>query len=226
VIQAIVRRCALRLMTQSLDKTPHQDPKLLQFALRDGTQVLLRAVICDDRERIQNGMAALSSESRYFRFFTSATRLSDQQLRYFSEVDQQSHVAWIALDSSDPKHPGLGIARFTRTNEEPTVAEMAFVVIDAYQHRGLGTILLAVLYLMAEARRIQVLRAIVLGENTKVSDWLCSLGAAGSYERGEYRLDLTVHRDRALLPRTPAGENFRRAIEAVQPAIRRMDVSS
>jgi ribosomal protein S18 acetylase RimI-like enzyme len=199
--------------------------KPLQFTLQDGTQVLLRPVIPDDRERIQNGMAALSSESRYFRFFTTAARLSDRQLRYFREVDQHNHVAWVALDSSNPKQPGLGIARFTRTNEEPTVAEMAFAVIDAYQHRGLGTILLAVLYLTAEARGVQVLRSIVLGENTKVSNWLRSLGAAESYEGDEYRLDLTVHRDPALLPPTRSGENFKRAIEAAQAAVRRSDAA-
>ncbi len=188
--------------------------------------MLLRPVIPDDRERIQTGMAALSSESRYFRFFTSAPRLSEQQLRYFCEVDQHNHVAWTALDSSDPKNPGLGIARFTRIREEPNVAEMAFVVIDAYQHRGLGAILLAVLYLTAESRGVLVLRSSVLGENTKVSNWLRSLGATGSCERGEYRLDLTARRDPALLPRTAAGENFKRAIEAVQTAVLRIDISA
>ena len=213
----------MQLMSQPLDKTPHQYPKSLQFTLQDGTQVLLRPVIPDDRERIQNGMAALSSETRYFRFFTSAGRLSEQQLRYFSEVDQSNHVAWIALDSSDPKHPGLGVARFARIEEEPKMAEMGFVVIDACQRKGLGTILLAVLYLMAEARAVQVLRAIVLSENTRVSNWLRSLGAKGYCERGEYRLDLTVHHDRALLPRTQSGENFKRAIKAVQTAVRRSD---
>ena len=199
--------------------------KGFQFTLQDGTRVLLRPVIPDDRERIQNGMAALSSDARYFRFFTSAGRLSEQELRYFSEVDQRNHIAWVALDSSSPNHSGFGIARFIRTNEEPTVAEMAFVVIDAYQCRGLGTILLAVLYLMAEARGVQVLRANVLSENTKVFDWLRSLGATGSFERGEYRLDLTVYRDRTLFSRTPSAENFRRAIEAVQTAARGFDTA-
>jgi len=193
--------------------------KPFQFTLRDGTQVLLRPVIPEDRERIENGMVALSAESRYSRFFTTAARLSDQQLRHFSEVDQHNHVAWVALDSSKPKHPGLGIARFIRTNEEPTVAEMAFVVIDAYQCRGLGTILLAVLYLVAEARGIQVLRAVVLSENTSVCNWLRNLGAMELYEWGEYRLDLVLHRDRSLLPRTQSGNNFKLTLEAVQTAI-------
>jgi len=192
----------------------------LQFTLRDGTRVLLRPVIPDDRERIQNGMAALSSASRYFRFFTSAAQLSDQQLRHFCEVDQRNHVAWVALDSCDPKHPGLGVARFVRIYEEPTTAEMAFVVIDAYQRRGLGTILLAILYLMAEAGGVQVLRAIVLPENRRVSNWLRSLGAIERYEKDEYRLDLTVHHNPALLPQTSSSEYFKRVIEDLQTARR------
>ena len=187
--------------------------------------MLLRPVISDDRERIQNGMAALSTESRYFRFFTSATQLSGQQLSYFSEVDQYDHVAWIALNSSDPKHPGLGIARFIRIKEEPTVAEMALTVIDAYQRRGLGRILLAVLYLPAEAQGIQMLRAVVAGENTTMLKWLRSLGATGSCEQGEYRLNLPVHRDPGRLPQTPSGEKFKHAIEAVQTAFRGSDTA-
>lgn len=198
----------------------HREPRTVQFKLRDGTPVWLRPVVPEDRERIQNGMARLSSESRYFRFFTTSPRLSEQQLRYFSEVDQENHVAWIGLDLADPRHPGLGITRFTRSRGEPTLAEMAFVVVDAYQQRGLGTVLLALLYLLAEARAVEVLRAVVLGENFRVWHWLGSLGAKESCEAGEYRLDLRVYRDRDLLPHTPAGENFRHTLEALQRAVR------
>ena len=208
-------------MPQVFGENSHRCPNPLQLTLQDGTPVLLRPVLPADRERIERGVAALSSESRYFRFFTPAVRLSDQQLRYFSEVDQHKHVAWVALDSANPKHPGLGIARFIRTKQNPTVAEMAFVVIDAYQQRGLGTILLAVLYLMAEAHGVRVLRAIVLGENTSVSNWLRNLGATESYEGDEYRLDLMVHRDRSPLPRTPSDTHLMLAREAVETVIGR-----
>jgi ribosomal protein S18 acetylase RimI-like enzyme len=165
-------------------------------------------------------MAALSSKSRYFRFFTLTAQLSDQSLRHFTAVDQQNHVAWIALDASDPRHPGLGVARFIRISKAPTVAEMAIAVIDTYQHRGLGTVLLAVLCLMAEVRGTQVLRAIVLPENTTVCNWLRALGAVESYEEGEYRLDLTVHRNPALLPKTPSGENFKGVIDKLKTGLR------
>ena len=212
-------------MLGSFERPSHRCSRPLEFTLQDGTQVLLRPVISDDRERIQNGMAALSTESRYFRFFTSATQLSGQQLSYFSEVDQYDHVAWIALNSSDPKHPGLGIARFIRIKEEPTVAEMALTVIDAYQRRGLGRILLAVLYLPAEAQGIQMLRAVVAGENTTMLKWLRSLGATGSCEQGEYRLNLPVHRDPGHFPPNPSGEKFKHAVEMVQAAFRESDAA-
>ena len=211
-------------MPQVFGENSHRCPNPLQLTLQDGPPVLLRPVLPADRERIERGVAALSSESRYFRFFTPAVRLSDQQLRYFSEVDQRNHVAWIALDASNPKHPGLGIARFVRSREDPKVAEVAFAVIDAYQGRGVGTTLLAVLYLVAQPLVVAVLRAVVLGENTRVTNWLLGLGATESWDSSEHRLDLIVHRDPTLLPRTPSGENFRHAIEAVQSLARRNDV--
>ena len=203
-----------------MTKQSLQSAKSLQFTLTDGTKVLLRPVVPEDRARLETGVDALSRESRYFRFFTVAAQLSDHQLRYFIEADQRNHVAWIALDASNPRHPGLGVARFIRSSEDPKAAEAAFVVIDAYQHRGLGTILLALLYVMAEAHGVQVLRAIILSENTIVSNWWRSLGAAESWDGVEYRFDLSVCRNAALLPRTRSGENLRRAIEAVRAFVR------
>jgi GNAT superfamily N-acetyltransferase len=208
-----------------MTKQSLQPPKSLQFTLTDGMKVLLRPVRAEDRTRLETGVAALSSESRYFRFFTTVAQLSDQQLRYFSEVDHCNHVAWIALDASDPKHPGLGVARFVRSSEDPTLAEAAFVVIDAYQRRGLGTILLAILYVMAEAHGVQMLRAIILSENTIVSNWWRSLGAGGLWDSSEYRLDLSVHHNAALLPRTHSGENLAHAIEEVQALVRRHEAN-
>lgn len=206
-------------MPQILDSPTQCGSKLLHLCLHEGMPVLLRPVKPEDRERIQAGMAALSPESRYFRFFTCATRLSDRQLRYFTEVDQRDHIAWVVLDSTDPIHPGLGAARFIRIKEEPTIAEMALTVVDAWQRRALGTLLLALLLLEAKANGIQILRAAVLIENGTMFKWLNRLGAVGSYEHGEQRLNLTVDRTLAHLSRTPSGERIKHAIEAVQTVL-------
>jgi RimJ/RimL family protein N-acetyltransferase len=160
--------------------------------LRDGELVDFRPVKQNDKETIQKGMLALSSKSRYFRFFSPILKLSDTQLHDFTEIDQQNHVAWIALGHDEPEDRGLGIARFIRIQNQPEIAEFGVVVIDSYQQRGLGTILLAVLHRMASINRIDKLRGYVLADNSVMSNWLGRLGAVAVYENGLYRMDLSV----------------------------------
>ena len=163
--------------------------------LRDGELVDFRPVKQNDKETIQNGMLALSSKSRYFRFFSPILKLSDTQLYNLTEIDQQNHVAWIALTHNEPEPRGLGIARFIRIQNQPEIAEFGIVVIDSYQQRGLGTILLAVLYRMASIKGVEILRGFVLADNKVMSRWLGRLGAVGVYENDVYRMDLTVNGD-------------------------------
>ena len=163
--------------------------------LRDGELVDFRPVKQNDKETIQKGMLDLSSKSRYFRFFSPILKLSDAQLYNFTEIDQQNHVAWIALAHNEPEQRGLGIARFIRIQNQPEIAEFGVAVIDSYQHRGLGTILLAVINRMASIKGIEILRGFVLADNTVMISWLGRLGAVGVYENGVYRMDLTVGDD-------------------------------
>ncbi len=163
--------------------------------LRDGELVDFRPVNQNDKETLQKGMLALSSKSRYFRFFSPILKLSDTQLCNFTEIDQQNHVAWIALAHNEPEQRGLGIARFIRIQNQPEIAEFGVAVIDSYQRRGLGTILLAVLYRMASIKGIEILRGYVLADNTVMRNWLVRLGAVGVYENGVYRMDLSISGD-------------------------------
>jgi hypothetical protein len=165
------------------------------LSLRDGELVDFRPVRQSDKETIQKGMLALSSKSRYFRFFSPILKLSAAQLNNFTEIDQQNHVAWIALAHNEPEDHGLGIARFIRIQNQPEIAEFGVAVIDSYQQRGVGTILLAVLHRMASIKGIKILRGYVLPDNTVMSSWLGRLGAVGVYENGVYRMDLTVSDD-------------------------------
>ena len=183
--------------------------------LRDGELVDFRPVRQADRETIQLGMSGLSLQSRYFRFFTPIAKLSDAQLHYFTEVDQQNHIAWIALAHDQPGHPGLGIARFIRMKKQPTMAEFAVVVLDSHQQKGLGTILMAILYRMAAIKSIQTLRGFILPENTVMSDWLARLGAVGDYENAVYRMDLAVCSDLSCLTDSPTGRRFRECILSI-----------
>lgn len=161
----------------------------------DGDWFDFRPVRRDDRKIVRDGMSALSPRSRYLRFFSFISQLSDEQLQYFTAVDQRNHVAWIALARDQPEHPGAGIARFIRLSNQPDIAEFAVTVVDRYQHRGIGSLLMAVLYGMASLKGVQTLRGFVLPENRLMAEWLSRLGAVCHYENDVYRMDIPVHGD-------------------------------
>ena len=141
-----------------------------QVTLRDGTPVLLRLVRPDDRERLRAGFERWSQESRYARFFSAKTRLTDEELTYLCEVDQETHFALGAARIDDPSI-GVGIARFIRIPEdqlelgEPVTAEAAIAVADEMQAQGLGRILLERLVAAAAERGVERFRCEVLGTN-------------------------------------------------------------
>lgn len=193
---------------------------LIPVQLRDGTEALLRPVLPEDRGRLQTGLLLMSAESRYRRFFSLQTRLDEEQLRYFTELDQENHVAWIALDPSSAELPGIGIARFIRMREHRETAEFAITVIDAFHRRGLGTALLAILYLMAQKRSITTLQADILIENSTMTSWFRRLGARGRLQAsGVAEMDLTIHPDLSRLPRNPTARGFAHHMEAIRNQI-------
>jgi hypothetical protein len=51
------------------------------------------------------------------------TQLSEDQLRHLTEIDYRDHMAWVALDPTEPEVPGIGVARYMRLAAEPMVAE-------------------------------------------------------------------------------------------------------
>lgn len=160
--------------------------------LRDGTPVLVRAVEPEDKIRLQDGLSRMSTCSIYRRFARTVSRLTADELRYLTEVDQQNHIAWGAVDPSDPHESGLGISRLIRDPHCPTRAEVAIAVVDEYQQLGLGTILLAAMVAQAQTRSIATLRAIVLPDNHVVLAWLSRLGARYTGDGAQTTLDLIL----------------------------------
>ena len=164
-----------------------------EVRLRDGSRARIRPVRPEDKMRIQCGMKLLSAESRFLRFFSPSAQLSAELLQYLTEVDQQNHVAWIAVNPSLPGEPGLGIARFIRLPGEPGTAEIALTVIDRFQGLGLGAALLNILLVRAEQLDIHTLRALVLPDNYRVIRWMRRLGAKSTYKDGLVELNLSVN---------------------------------
>jgi acetyl coenzyme A synthetase (ADP forming)-like protein len=105
--------------------------------LSDGRPVHVRPARPDDRERLRAFHARLSKETIYFRYFSAKPQLSDRWLDAFTHVDPPRHLVLFALAGDDL----IGMASYDRCAGTDT-AEVAFVVDDAHQGRGVGTLLL------------------------------------------------------------------------------------
>lgn len=147
-----------------------------ETTLADGRHVRLRLVRPEDKAMFVRGLEELSSESRYFRFFTQKPRLTDWELRYLTEVDQEQHFALgAAVVDDDGVEHGVGVARFVRFADEPDVAEAAIAVVDHCQGQGLGRLLFLRLMSAAVERGVRTFRNEVLAENKGMQHLLESI---------------------------------------------------
>ena len=147
--------------------------------LRDGSSVILRPVVAADRGLLLEGFESLSPESRYRRFFGPMKEMSEPLLDYLTAIDYRDHFAWAAL-SAEPgangRPVGVGVGRYIRL-EDPEAAEMAVTVVDDWQGRGLGRVLLDALVLEALENGITRLEGDVLAENRPMQEMLRHTGA-------------------------------------------------
>ena len=137
--------------------------------LRDGSPVRIRQGHGSDRELLLRGFERLSPESRYRRFLVPMAGLTDEMVRYLTEIDHEDHEAMIALDEAGE---GIGVARYVRSEERRDAAELAVTVIDDWQGRGLGTLLVEVLSARARAAGITTFSALMLARNEEMMDLL------------------------------------------------------
>jgi len=129
-------------------------------ALRDGTPVEIRALRAEDEVEMLAALGQTSAQSRRRRFFVPKQHFSDRERDFFMEIDFEHHVALVAcVDDAGIVGGGRYIVA------EPGRAEMAFMVIDAWQGRGIGGLLLRHLIALARDAELSALTAEVLPEN-------------------------------------------------------------
>jgi nucleotide-binding universal stress UspA family protein/RimJ/RimL family protein N-acetyltransferase len=158
-------------------------------ALKDGTRVTVRPIRRDDRELLRTAFARLSPESRYRRFFTNVASLSERDLDYLTDVDHHRHEALVAIEPGTSE--GLGVARFIRTDEGQ--AELAVTVVDDWQGRGVGGVLLDALADRARAEGIRRFTATVLTSNEEARALVGRLGVTHrTYQGSELILEIDL----------------------------------
>ena len=132
------------------------------MVLRDGRPCHVRPIRADDAERLVRFHSRLTAETIYFRFFAPYPELSDRDVTRFVTVDYSDRVALVATEGGEL----IAVARYDRLNSRD--AEVAFVVRDDHQSRGLGAVLLEHLAAAAWERGLRRFVAEVLPNNRKM----------------------------------------------------------
>jgi GNAT superfamily N-acetyltransferase len=177
----------------------------IKGTLSDGSRVLFRPIRPDDKDGLRRGLEQLSPQSRYRRFFRDIDHFSDEELAYLTELDFENHFAWLAVLPDAPGEPGVGVGRWIRLKDDPTAAEAAVTVIDAYQGQGLGRMLLHLAAASAIERGVRRFRAYALADNRPILTLLRQLGAIeGRWDGGVLDLTVPLPSDPGELEGTPA----------------------
>ncbi|HEU4974458.1 MAG TPA: GNAT family N-acetyltransferase [Baekduia sp.] len=124
----------------------------------------LRPIRPGDKAALAAGLTRLSRDSAYQRFLSPKPRFSASELRYLSEVDFVDHYALVATPVDAPGHV-LAVGRWVRHADRPDSAEIAIVVADHLQGRGVGTRVGEALAAAARERGITRFTATMLPEN-------------------------------------------------------------
>ncbi len=187
----------------------------IPIQVRDGTDLMLRPVLPGDSERTVHGHIHFSTETLYRRFMTP--RLPTPALmHYLSEVDYVDHFVWVVTDGSDP----VADARFVRDQSDPTVAEIAFTVADAYQGRGIGTFLISALSIAARVNGVERFSARMLSDNAPMRAIMDHYGAVWQREDvGVITTAIDVPRRRDLTFRRDMADEIRRVARQVIEAV-------
>jgi acyl-CoA synthetase (NDP forming)/RimJ/RimL family protein N-acetyltransferase len=165
--------------------------------LRDGGIAHIRPITPYDAQRLVSFYEQVSDESKYYRFFAPYPRLSDRDVRHFTHHDYVDRVGLAATVGGE----FIGTVRYDRIDEHrsqagggATRAEVAFLIQDAHQGRGVASALLEHLAAVARERGIRRFVAEVLPANRKMIKVFTDVGYTQqrSFTNGVVRLELDL----------------------------------
>ncbi|MGW1621751.1 bifunctional acetate--CoA ligase family protein/GNAT family N-acetyltransferase [Streptomyces sp. NPDC002172] len=172
--------------------------------LRDGGTARIRPITVDDAERLVSFYEQVSDESKYYRFFAPYPRLSAKDVHRFTHHDFVDRVGLAATIGGE----FIATVRYDRIGADGTPAsapadeaEVAFLVQDAHQGRGVASALLEHIAAVARERGIRRFAAEVLPANTKMIKVFMDAGYTQkrSFEDGVVRLEFDLEpTDRSL----------------------------
>lgn len=190
----------------------------LELQLRDGTPVIARPLIPEDRAELAEAYRRLSPEARFNRFWTHTGEVvGEKMLDRVIDQNPVTHVSWAVLDPSRPFSP-MGAGSWWRNANDPGEAEISFLVLDDDHGRGIGTLLLALMWLTAVRAGVKSLVGYVMVENRQAAGWMNDCGAAGEWDGYKlvYRWSLL---DSEMRSETGAAAELKRWLAHLGPRI-------
>lgn len=133
--------------------------------LRDGTMLKLRPLCHDDKSGLIKLFKRCSPESIRYRFLSTIKSLPNEMLERLLTVDGATQVALVVVPLEGADERIIAVGRYNAEKARPAVAEVAFLVEDAFQKRGIGTLLLDNLADIARDHGITHFSADVLVDN-------------------------------------------------------------
>jgi acetyltransferase len=150
-------------------------PDYTDFLDVDGTRVTIRTMRPDDREIEDQFVRRLTPVSKYYRFHAALRELTASMLDHFTNVNYPEEMALIATVREADAEREIAVARYVRTSE-PDTAEIAVVVADEWQGKGIGRQLLQDLRDLAHQAGFRHLEARVLPDNRGMLQLAKNLG--------------------------------------------------
>jgi GNAT superfamily N-acetyltransferase len=157
----------------------------------DGTLLRVRPIVISDAARLERLFTRLSPRSVQFRFFSPVNRPPRAALLRLADVDHARRDALVALDGEEI----VGVARYD-ARPGATHAEIALTIEDAWQHRGLGSLLARRLAELARARGYERFVATMLPDNRAALGLIHKMSpdATVRFVSGEYEASLPLGR--------------------------------
>lgn len=131
-----------------------------------GVTLTVRPVRPEDAVLEREFVNGLSGESRYLRFMYALPEITPAMLARFTQIDYDREMALIAVVREHGREREVGSARYTALPDDS--CEFGIVVADDWRGRGLALRLLESLIGIARARRLAVMRGVVLAENSRM----------------------------------------------------------
>lgn len=131
--------------------------------LRNGCRLEIRALRPEDRDEYVAAVSRAGPQSLYRRFFGAKRHFTEEEIRFFVNVDFTDHVALVAVVKEDGRPAIVGGGRYVMS--APGKGELAFMVMDRYQGQGIGAALMRHLAVIAREAGLRELTAEVLPNN-------------------------------------------------------------